>query len=87
MINHNAILSECTFKTSRSSGAGGQHVNKVETRVTIIFNLKKSKVLNDSQKELIKNKLSNIITKSCVLQLSSQRFKSQFKNKVDVEKK
>ena len=44
-FNTNDILSECTFKTSRSSGPGGQHANKVETRVTLLFNINKSTVV------------------------------------------
>ena len=86
-FNTNDILSECTFKTSRSSGPGGQHANKVETRVTLLFNINKSTILDDDQKEKIKKNLANKINKEGVLQISSQKYKSQIKNKVIVEYK
>ena len=85
IFNTNDILSECTFKTSKSSGPGGQHANKVETRVTILFNISKSTVLDDNQKEKIKKNLANKINKEGILQISSQKYKSQIKNKVIVE--
>lgn len=87
MIDYIELLSECKYKTSRSSGAGGQHVNKVETRVTIIFSIEESKTLDESHKELILKNLTKNITKSGALQISSQKYKSQLKNKFDVELK
>ena len=48
---------EIKWRFSRSSGPGGQNVNKIESRVEIIFNLEDSKVLNDYQKEILKRKL------------------------------
>ncbi len=87
MIDLNELLLECKYKTSRSSGAGGQHVNKVETRVTIIFNISESKILDESQIEMIFSKLNNIISKKGILQISSQKYKSQIKNKTDAETK
>ena len=75
------LLAECKYTTSRSSGAGGQHVNKVETRVTIFFNVKDSNVLSDEQKELLLKKLKP--DKNGVISLNSQKYKSQLKNKQD----
>jgi len=50
---------EIKWRFSRSSGPGGQNVNKIESRVEIIFNLEDSKVLNDYQKEILKRNLKN----------------------------
>ena len=58
---------EIKWRFSRSSGPGGQNVNKIESRVEIIFNLEDSKVLNDYQKEILKRNLKN---KFCLLYTS-----------------
>lgn len=81
MIFKEGLLKECVYKTSRSSGAGGQHVNKVETKVSIYFNVSESNILNEDQKAKLKIKLSNRIDKNGLLHISSQKFKSQIKNK------
>lgn len=86
-FNHEKLISECKFKTSKSSGAGGQHVNKVETRVTILFDVKNSEVLNEEQKELILKQISSKLNKDGILQISSQKYKSQYKNKENVKLK
>ncbi|WP_308005324.1 peptide chain release factor-like protein, partial [uncultured Chryseobacterium sp.] len=52
---------ELSFKTSRSSGAGGQNVNKVETSVTVLWNVQESGFFNEFQKNLIQEKLKNRI--------------------------
>ena len=74
-------LSELNFKTSRSSGAGGQHVNKVETRITLRWNINKSEILTDQQKELINEKLSNYINKNGELIIHDESSRSQVKNR------
>jgi len=53
------LVSELIFKAVRSSGAGGQHVNKVSSKVELSFNLKSSKGLNSIEKERILKRLSN----------------------------
>tara|TARA_R110002012_G_scaffold320556_2_gene544536 strand:- start:1256 stop:1666 length:411 start_codon:yes stop_codon:yes gene_type:complete len=87
MLDYNAIFNECTFKAVRSSGSGGQHVNKVSTKIEIYFNIEQSEVLSEEQKEKISTKLTNRLTKSLELIVTSQDTRSQFKNKQRAFKK
>ena len=73
--------SELHFRTSRSSGPGGQNVNKVETRVELLFDVARSPSLNDEQKGLITAKLGTRVDADGVLHLSSQQSRSQWENK------
>ncbi|MEM9338968.1 MAG: alternative ribosome rescue aminoacyl-tRNA hydrolase ArfB [Bacteroidota bacterium] len=75
------IKKEMIVSTSRSGGPGGQHVNKVETKVTIRFNVHQSQVLTPSEKERIKTKLGNKLTKEGELVVSAAAKRSQLKNK------
>lgn len=82
MFNKEALLQELSFKAVRSSGAGGQHVNKVSSKVELIFNLQESLVFNEEEeKERLFNKLQNRLTKDGVLILYSDESRSQHKNK------
>jgi ribosome-associated protein len=87
MLDYNAIFNECTFKAVRSSGSGGQHVNKVSTKIEVYFNIEQSEVLSEEQKEKISSKLTNRLTKSLELIVTSQDTRSQFKNKQRAFKK
>lgn len=77
----NIVLSELDFRTSRSSGAGGQHVNKTETKVEVLFNIRLSLGLSNEEKELIYQKLASSITEDGVIAVTSQKSRSQFSNK------
>lgn len=76
-----AFLPEIAFQTSRSSGPGGQNVNKVESRVELRFHLLDSQVLTASQKELILEKLGNQLTAEGLLLITAQDDRSQLRNK------
>ena len=72
---------EIIFSASRSSGAGGQNVNKVNTKVTLKFDVKNSQHLTEEEKEILLKKLSTRLTNDGVLILSSQEKRSQLQNK------
>lgn len=72
---------ELSFKTSRSSGAGGQNVNKVETSVTVLWNVLESGFFNDYQKDLIQNTLKNRINAEGLLFLTVSESRTQLANK------
>ena len=81
MFDKDALLQELMFKATRSSGAGGQHVNKVSSKIELIFNVSDSTVFNDFQKERLIKKLQNRLTKETVLLLQCDESRSQHKNK------
>ncbi|MGZ0015384.1 alternative ribosome rescue aminoacyl-tRNA hydrolase ArfB [Yeosuana sp. AK3] len=81
MINKEALIAEINFKAIRSSGSGGQHVNKVASKIELVFNIPESLFLNDEEKERLINKLSSRLTKENVLILQCDESRSQHKNK------
>ncbi len=76
-----AIIKHLDFKTSRSGGKGGQHVNKVESKVELLFDVRHCPVLNEEQREIILNRLQKRIDDAGVLHLVVQASRSQLQNK------
>jgi ribosome-associated protein len=72
---------ELTFRTSRSSGPGGQNVNKLNTRVAVLFDVAGSPSLSEEQKQQVRSRLATRIDKQGVLQVVSQRHRSQEANR------
>ena len=86
-MNKDSIVSELQFKAVRSSGAGGQNVNKVSSKVILSFNIANSSGLSEEEKMLLLEKLANRISQEGILQLSSDEDRSQLKNKEIVTKR
>lgn len=78
---------EFRFQTSRSSGPGGQHVNKTESRVELFFNIDASTLLADEEKERLQRKLKKRINADGELIITSESTRSQIRNKEDCIKK
>jgi len=72
---------EFIFNATRSSGPGGQHVNKVSTRIELRFDIDASVLLSDSEKAVIKIKLAGRISKEGILIINAQSERSQYENK------
>ncbi len=72
---------EINYKTSKSSGAGGQNVNKVSTKVMLLFDVGASEALSQKEKEIVNEKLANRINSDGLLQLQCDETRSQLKNK------
>lgn len=81
MIDKTLILKELIFKASRSSGSGGQNVNKVSTKVELRFDIDSSLLLADNEKNRIKIKLKNRISSENILIISSDSERTQLGNK------
>jgi len=75
------LLNEFEINTARSSGPGGQHVNKVNTKVEVRLNIDKSSTLSDEQKMRIINKLKSKLTHDTTLIIVVQTTRSRLKNK------
>lgn len=80
-MNKEQILRELKFKAIRSSGAGGQHVNKVSSKVELTFALQSSDGLSLSEKRRLTEKLGTRLTKEDVFILQCDEARSQHKNK------
>ena len=81
------IKSELSYKAVRSSGAGGQNVNKVSSKVILTFDILQSNGLSNSEKELLKSKLKPRLTSEYILMLNGEEDRSQIKNKALVTKR
>jgi ribosome-associated protein len=74
------IKKELVFETSRSSGKGGQHVNKTESRVTLVWNFIDSNLISDNNKDAITNKVKGYVSGNNI-RISTEENRSQLKNK------
>lgn len=81
------IVAELNFKAVRSSGAGGQNVNKVSSKVVLTFDLNASQALNEDEKVLVETKLATKLTSENFLILNCDEDRSQLKNKTIVTKR
>ncbi len=75
------LIKELDFKAVRSSGAGGQNVNKVSSKVILTFDLNKSEALSTEEKLLLETKLASRLTSENILILQCDEDRSQLKNK------
>lgn len=81
------LISELQFKAVRSSGAGGQNVNKVSSKVVLSFDVKNSNAFSNEEKLLLETNLSSRLTNDHILILNCDEDRSQFKNKEIVIKR
>lgn len=72
---------ELVFKFSRSSGPGGQNINKVNTRVTVLFDVARAKSFSDEQRQRILKRLATRADKDGVIRVVSQRYRTQKANR------
>lgn len=80
-MNIDNIKKELQFKAVRSSGAGGQHVNKVSSKIELTFDVTNSNSLSDKEKELLYKNLVTRLTKGKLLVLFCDESRSQYRNK------
>jgi len=78
------LIREVEFRTSRSSGPGGQHVNKTESRVELLWSPQDSDCLSEAQRLMIMSRLSSRITDDGVLTMVSEKYRSQYRNKAEL---
>jgi ribosome-associated protein len=77
-------MSELQFRFARSSGPGGQHVNRSATQVELLFDVANSPSLSEAQRRRVLRKLKSRIDKEGVLHLVSQETRSQYRNREEV---
>lgn len=80
-MDKETIIQELDYKAVRSSGAGGQNVNKVASKVVLSFNLANSQSLNDEEKALAETRLASRLTTEKILILQCDEDRSQLRNK------
>ncbi|CAN5242425.1 alternative ribosome rescue aminoacyl-tRNA hydrolase ArfB [soil metagenome] len=81
------LIRECAFKATRSGGAGGQHVNKVSSKIEITFDIPGSGLLSEEQKNILLIKLASKLTNEGVLRITEDGDRSQHENKEKAIKK
>ena len=83
-IRQKDLTKECQFSASRSSGPGGQNVNKVNSQVTLRFDVPRSELLEEEEKRIICQKLGSYISGEGIFILNAQTHRSQLQNKEEV---
>ncbi len=86
-MNKEKIINELKFKAVRSSGAGGQNVNKVSSKVVLTYDLNASQALSEEEKEVLSAKLKSKLTLENILIINCDEDRSQLKNKEIVIKR
>lgn len=86
-MNADILRSELQFKAVRSSGAGGQNVNKVASKAVLSWDVNASQAITAEERERILDKLASRISNEGLLQISSEADRSQLKNRTNAEKK
>lgn len=81
------LYTEFQFKTSRSGGKGGQHVNKTESKVELIFHVNNSELLTDDQKTILLERWTNKMDSEGYFHLTEEGDRSQIKNKEELIRK
>lgn len=83
-MNTDILISELSFKALRSSGPGGQHVNKTASKVEVSFNLEDSQAISEREKERLRHKLNSKISSEGIITLQCGETRSQHRNKAIV---
>lgn len=83
-MNTEVLISELNFKAVRSSGPGGQHVNKTASKVEVTFDLENSEALSETDKNRLRSKISTKITSEGIINLQCGETRSQHRNKAIV---
>lgn len=81
------LINECCFEATRSSGKGGQNVNKVSTKVILLFDVQESEILDQEQKDIFLSELHTRISKHSIFRISSGRERTQLANRKAVTEK